>query len=772
MRIRTALTAVVVAATGVLAAPSAARAEPALSYVPDSSWWGTNGRVVDIVAQGGRVYLAGGFDYIGPTTGNGVPVDAVTGVKAPSTAVVNGPVYAAVADGQGGWYIGGDFTRVGGQYRRDAAQIDASGQLTRWNPKPDAAVRAIAVNGSQVVLGGDFAQLGATPGSASRIGSVDLDKGELTPGFAASANATVRALVASAGGVYAGGDFTSVDGASRSGLVRLTSSGAIDPAFTGRTSGAVRALAVSPDASTLYAGGDLTAASSAGGSSSRSRLAAFNAQTGAVQPWAPAANASVNALATDPASGAVYAGGSFTSIGGATRGYLAAVSPAGSVQAFDAALSGCNTPHVTKYARSNPPCTPEVDALAVDGGQLFVGGRFARSASTVRHDAAAFSLAGGSLTGWNPVASDRPLTLAPSGGAVFLGGELTSVGGLVRQGVAALDATTGQGDPSFVANADNMVLDIQPTADGSKLYLAGAFQTLNGADRKNLALVDAASGAVDLQFKVNANNDILSLGLAGGALYATGQFTKINKVARSHAVKLNPATGAVDPVFRADTVGPKGPLRAGGMVQSMVVSPDGSKVYLAGPFQTVNGTNRPGGIAVVNGTTGALLPNQLGGVQGCGGVGPWIVKLYLSPDGKRLWGGDVCPDYIYQWDAVNLSTASQPQGLLLQTWCNGGMQGVLEVNGSLYYGSHGGDRGNGGYCWDAPWTRQSVERQRFVVFSAVDGRLLPDAPEFNTPMGVWSFAVVPQGLLVGGDFTFAGSSDQVKQGLALFPGTP
>jgi hypothetical protein len=209
------------------------------------------------------------------------------------------------------------------------------------------------------------------------------------------------------------------------------------------------------------------------------------------------------------------------------------------------------------------------------------------------------------------------------------------------------------------------------------------------------------------------------------------------------------------------------------MVQSMVVAPDGSKVYLGGPFTAVNGTSVSGGVVAVNGTTGNLLPNGiLGGVEGCGGVGPWIVHLAISPDGQRLYGGDVCPDRIYQWDAVNLTTQQNPTGLLWKSWCNGGMQGALEVNGHFYYGSHGGDRGNKGYCWVSPANHTSVPQSRYAVFDAATGALQPDSPQFDSPMGVWSFAAIPQGLLVGGDFSWAVNHQNVRQGLALFPGTP
>src|SRR4029079_12706068 len=93
-------------------------------------------------------------------------------------------------------------------------------------------------------------------------------------------------------------------------------------------------------------------------------------------------------------------------------------------------------------------------------GLLAVGARSPRPGTTSRHDAAAFTLANGALHGWNPVASDRVLALAPSGGAVFVAAQITSVTGGVRPNRAALDATTGQLDPTFDPIVDDEVLDL------------------------------------------------------------------------------------------------------------------------------------------------------------------------------------------------------------------------------------------------------------------------------------------------------------------------
>ena len=131
------------------------------SSTPRETTWVTNGPVHAIASSPATVYIGGVFTYVGPCTGNGVPIDAATGQAAATFPNVNGLIFACVPDGSGGWYIGGNFTDVGGLPRNRLAHIRADGAVDpSWNPNPNLLVRALAVSGSTVYAGGDFWSIG------------------------------------------------------------------------------------------------------------------------------------------------------------------------------------------------------------------------------------------------------------------------------------------------------------------------------------------------------------------------------------------------------------------------------------------------------------------------------------------------------------------------------------------------------------------------------------------------------------------------------------
>lgn len=759
---------------------------PALSLSADSSFWGTNGRVVDIVSNGTKAWISGGFDYVGPTTGRAVTVDSTSGAIVPSSNIVDGTVNASAPDGSGGYYLAGEFSRVSDLRRQGLVHIKPDGTVDRSWPA-SAVTKAVTVKGvtttqtgsvtsitvasDRLIIGGDFDTVNGVP--SSRLAAIGLD-GNVISTWKASANGTVNAVSISGDRVYVGGQFTALNGGSRPYLSRVSlADGSTDSAFTAQTNAPVYALDVRAGTTSaedaVKLGGDFSSVTSAAGTANRSRLAEVTG-TGAVLPWTASANGRVLAITTDPVTGTTFVGGLFSQLNGQNRTQIGAYNTSGELTGFTASLSGCQAPHTLQSTNTYPTCGVEVQALRVSGGQVYVGGVFTTSQGSLRHNAASYAVATGELTPWLPMPGARVRTFTSLGSTTMMAGDFVSAGGQYRRGVAKIDLSTGTLDPAFTANADNMVLDLEMNADKTKLYLGGTFKSINGVSRQRIASVDAVTGALDSTFKPKVNKDVYTIAVRQNSVYLGGQFTKIGTVSRQHAARISAIDGSVDTSWTANTNGLSGPTYHEGMVLSLAVAPDSSRVFLAGPFTTVNGTAISDGVAALDGATGAVLPKQLGGVRSCGSL-HWIIKLKLSDDGQRLYGGDICPDWIYQWDAVNLSQ-TKTNGLNWSTACNGGMQGTLEVNGTFYYGSHGGDKGRGGYCWQSPTVPTQVSQQRFFAFRGMDGALTDYAPQFDTPMGVWSFAAVPQGLLVGGDFTIAGDRNTVTQGLTLFRGTP
>src|ERR1700754_5164587 len=88
----------------------------------------------------GSTYVGGDFAHEQTVTGGGLIVNA-TGGGTPDPGAfptVAGSVRAVVADGAGGWYVGGDFERIGSRRIRNLAHITRDGAVDpAFTPNPD-----------------------------------------------------------------------------------------------------------------------------------------------------------------------------------------------------------------------------------------------------------------------------------------------------------------------------------------------------------------------------------------------------------------------------------------------------------------------------------------------------------------------------------------------------------------------------------------------------------------------------------------------------------
>ncbi len=147
----------------------------------------------------GSIYASGRFGNQQPLTGGGLRIRTDGNGVPEGGQPVPGSVYAAVADGNGGWFIGGAFDRAGGANVRNLAHLDAAGNADpNWAPNPDGPVHALALGAGTLYAGGDFVNAGGAP--HARIAAIDVASGAVaawSAGFRRSgARARARRLAA------------------------------------------------------------------------------------------------------------------------------------------------------------------------------------------------------------------------------------------------------------------------------------------------------------------------------------------------------------------------------------------------------------------------------------------------------------------------------------------------------------------------------------------------------------------------------------------------
>ncbi len=515
--------------------------------VSTSDRWVTNGSVLSMIRQGNTLYIGGQFSRIGPNTGRGVPLDGLTGDPQSAYPRINGTVYAVTDDGAGGWYVGGEFTKVGGTDRANIVHITSRGLLdTSWNASTDHAVRVIVRNGSSLTIGGDFTMVNGT----ARNYAAMLDATGRDVGIDFGLNNSVRAIALRGDKVVMGGYFTSTATILTNYLALFN----LDGSYSGGTTMPSVVYALATNGSDFYAGGDF-------GIYKNTSIFASASVVG-----------SVRALAMQ---GGDLMIGAANDVSGPPN--LQKINENGSV-----VLSW--RPNVNDAVRS----------LALHDTSLYIGGDFTLVNGAERSYLAAVKVSDGTNLAWNPVASNAAFALATDGTHVFAGGSFVSIGGTqyARQNVAAIDLLS-----------DNIVADWAPrislstavgqsvvntlVSDGSNVYIGGHFDLVDGQSRANLVRITAL-GTVDPNWSANANMQVNALALGNHSIYVGGEFTQIGGVNRNYVAKVGTDdTGTVDPVWNPspDT-----------MVSSLLV--DKCTLFVGGLFTTIQGKNR-GYIAAV-----------------------------------------------------------------------------------------------------------------------------------------------------------------------------
>jgi hypothetical protein len=226
-------------------------------------------------------------------------------------------------------YAGGQFDKLVDennvvQTREQLARFLGDGRLDpTWAPPVGETVRALALGGASVYVGGDRLLRKYDAGTASA-----------DPLFPDLAVGSISALATDGVSVYAGGSFPAVGGENRNSLAKLDIAGNVDPDFAPATSMAtsVDALLLD-DAGRLYVGGFFTELDG----QPIANLARLATATGAADVrWQPMPEGPIHALHR-LADGTLIVGGQYAFIGGEGHTSLAALGKLSQTITFDPA---------------------------------------------------------------------------------------------------------------------------------------------------------------------------------------------------------------------------------------------------------------------------------------------------------------------------------------------------------------------------------------------------------------------------------------------------
>jgi trimeric autotransporter adhesin len=237
----------------------------------------------------------------------------------------------------------------------------------------------------------------------------------------------------------------------------------------------------------FIAGNFVTAADHSGDVQPRSYLAAEDATTGELLPFAPQLNGRAYFLAVSPDRKTLYVGGAFTTVNGAAHSRFVA---------FDIA-SGRVSPVVPNLALNS-----SVKAIAATGSDLYIGGGFTTVSGEARSRLAKLSLSGGRFaldSRWRASASDevRDLIADPLSGRLIVAGWFTALDGDTSSAHLGAVTLASGGLATWANHPGYEVLDIARC--GTELYAA-----MGGPGGTALAF-DLATGRQQWYYKTDGN---------------------------------------------------------------------------------------------------------------------------------------------------------------------------------------------------------------------------------------------------------------------------
>lgn len=276
-------------------------------------------------------------------------------------------------------------------------------------------------------------------------------------------------------------------------------------------------------------------------------------------------------------AGGWYIGGDFMQVDGVFRQHVAHVQADGSLAPWNPVVNGV------------------VNAMAIKGDTMYIGGSFTVVNAQPKSNLAAVRLSTGANVLWAPFANDQVRTLVIDAGELCIGGDFTTVGGQARSRIAVYSVATHALLP-WSADPGGPVHVIRFAPYG--VLVGGDFVTVNGVARSRLASFDRTTAALNA-WNPGPNGIVRCMQVDHANIYIGGDFTMINASVREHLALVH-SGGGLSNLWVNDT---------DDSVYSMRLVGSGT-LLIGGQFNTVAGIPRPRAAALVTqgGTQPWLLP--------------------------------------------------------------------------------------------------------------------------------------------------------------------
>ena len=607
----------------------------------------TNGDVKTLYQSGDSLYIGGTFTYVGKNCGSAVLIDPSNEINPveeifPKT---NGIVYASCPDGNGGWFIGGKFTSVGGTARQNLAHIKSDYSVDPvWNPTINSEVYAVAINNGILYIGGMFDNVNSS--SRWALAAFDTSTASLTswnPKAIGQFGATgqINTLTFTSTTVIVGGVFTHLNSTlasnARSCLGEVNISDGVVTQFnntpfnywdwingssaTGNfTYTKINKLNYNNN-DTLYVLGVFNL------NNYNCGIASIKYSTNEITTWDP----TVGAQLTDPLptyefydiqikGDTVYLGGVFNTIVDPqdaatllTRNNLMAVS-----RSVTLSPGFTNNYGMTVYAPVIYGWDPNIQGSVVSyesavitglvtiGDTVYAAGTFNNVGGTAHQNLVGIDANTGSVT-WDPNVNSSDgtgqkgiSTLSTTNGKLLAGGTISSYGGSYRKGLAKILITTGNIDawnPNLSPGTSTYPRVSTLDGNGGTLFISGDFSAVGGTSRNSFAAIDGNTGnATTFNVATIPNNSIYHLQVFNNNLYMSGGFSSIGGQTRYGLAAIDLNTTTV-------TGWNPNPSTPNGNINSFVIN--GTTLYACGTFDNLGGLAR-GAIGAVDINTGSI----------------------------------------------------------------------------------------------------------------------------------------------------------------------